>query len=99
MIAGIPEHISNNVLLNEAIKILPSHYNFEIYKTLYRIETLAKELGKSSLKLSLQFPEGLMLFACIISDILTEFADVPIETVIMGDVTYGACCVDDLASD
>lgn len=56
MIAGIPEHISNNVLLNEAIKILPSHYNFEIYKTLYRIETLAKELGKSSLKISLQFP-------------------------------------------
>ena len=40
-----------------------------------------------------------MLFACIISDILTEFADVPLETVIMGDVTYGACCVDDLASD
>lgn len=23
----------------------------------------------------------------------------PIEVVIMGDVTYGACCVDDLASD
>ena len=56
MIAGIPEHISNNVLLNEAIKILPSHYNFEIYKTLYRIETLAKEVSKSSLKISLQFP-------------------------------------------
>lgn len=40
-----------------------------------------------------------MLFACIINDILREFAIVPIEVVIMGDVTYGACCVDDLASD
>ena len=42
-----------------------------------------------------------MLFACIISDILQEFTpnDLKIETVIMGDVTYGACCVDDLASN
>lgn len=99
MISGIPEHITSNPILNDAIKILPPHYNFEIYKTLYRIETLAKELNKSSLKISLQFPEGLMLFACIINDILREFAVVPIEVVIMGDVTYGACCVDDLASD
>jgi 2-(3-amino-3-carboxypropyl)histidine synthase len=56
MIAGIPEHITNNELLIEAVKILPSHYNFEIYKTLYRIETLAKESNKSSLRISLQFP-------------------------------------------
>lgn len=40
-----------------------------------------------------------MLFACIISDILREFSTVKIDTVIMGDVTYGACCIDDLASD
>ena len=40
-----------------------------------------------------------MLFACIITDILKEFSSVKIETIIMGDVTYGACCVDDLASD
>jgi 2-(3-amino-3-carboxypropyl)histidine synthase len=70
LISGIPEHIVNNPLLNDAIKILPAHYNFEIYKTLYRIETLANELNKTSLKISLQFPEGLMLFACVISDIL-----------------------------
>jgi hypothetical protein len=41
LIAGIPEHIINNSLLSDAIKILPAHYNFEIYKTLLRIETLA----------------------------------------------------------
>lgn len=27
-IAGIPEHITNNKLLSEAISILPPHYNF-----------------------------------------------------------------------
>ena len=35
-----------------------------------------------------------MLFATTISDILTRFCE-GTETVIMGDVTYGACCVDD----
>jgi len=35
-----------------------------------------------------------MLFACLLADIISNFADV--ECVIMGDVTYGACCVDDL---
>ena len=39
-----------------------------------------------------------MLFACIISDILREFSCAEVETVIMADVTYGACCIDDLAS-
>lgn len=38
-----------------------------------------------------------MLFACIISDIIRTFTNC--ETVILGDVTYGACCIDDIASD
>eukprot|EP01113_Clastostelium_recurvatum_P006807 TRINITY_DN13118_c0_g1_i1.p1 TRINITY_DN13118_c0_g1~~TRINITY_DN13118_c0_g1_i1.p1 ORF type:complete len:153 (+),score=39.93 TRINITY_DN13118_c0_g1_i1:235-693(+) len=33
------------------------------------------------------------MYSCIISDILAQFAGV--ETIVMGDVTYGACCVDD----
>ena len=44
-----------------------------------------------------------MLYACIISDILKVFSyqinQIHLNTVIMGDVTYGACCVDDIASD
>ena len=44
--------------------------------------------------MALQFPEGLLLFATTISDILTQFCP-GTETLIMGDVTYGACCVDD----
>ncbi len=39
-------------------------------------------------------PEGLLLFATTISDILTQFCP-GVETLIMGDVTYGACCIDD----
>ena len=36
------------------------------------------------------------MYACAISDILEHFAGV--ETLVMGDVTYGACCVDDLSA-
>ncbi len=36
------------------------------------------------------------MYACVIADILHQFANV--ECVIMGDVTYGACCVDDLTA-
>jgi diphthamide biosynthesis enzyme Dph1/Dph2-like protein len=42
---------------------------------------------------ALQMPEGLLMYACVISDILVKYTDC--ETIIMGDVTYGACCVDD----
>jgi 2-(3-amino-3-carboxypropyl)histidine synthase len=68
---------------------------------------------------ALQFPEGLLMFACTISDIVEKFTGA--ETLIMGDVrsvrcdhrphpppsgvfslavqvTYGACCVDDLSA-
>lgn len=34
-------------------------------------------------------PEGLLLYACTIADIIQEFTGA--ETLIMGDVTYGAC--------
>ena len=33
------------------------------------------------------------MFACPISDIIQKFTEA--DTIIMGDVTYGACCVDD----
>jgi len=45
---------------------------------------------------ALQFPEGLLIFACTISDILEKFCGV--ETLVMGDVTYGACCIDDFTA-
>lgn len=86
----IPEDIVNNPTLNQAISILPSNYNFEIHKTLWRIRT------ESSKVVALQFPEGLLMYACVITDILIKFAGV--KVMVLGDVTYGACCVDDFTA-
>lgn len=45
----------------------------------------------------LQFPEGLLHLACLIADILKNFTGC--DFVISGDVTYGACCVDDFTAE
>lgn len=42
-------------------------------------------------------PEGLLHFATTISDILRKHTDV-FDTVVLADVTYGACCVDDFSA-
>lgn len=42
-------------------------------------------------------PEGLLLFSTTIADIISTFCP-GVETVIMGDVTYGACCIDDFTA-
>jgi 2-(3-amino-3-carboxypropyl)histidine synthase len=53
-------------------------------------------------------PEGLLMFACTIADILEQFLGFTnfqlmrrfcnVETLVMGDVTYGACCIDDFTA-
>merc|ERR1712002_377182 len=86
----IPEEILNNESLNRSIKTLPSNYNFEIHKTVWKIKQAEAR------RVALQFPEGLLMFACVIADIVEEFTAA--ETLIMGDVTYGACCVDDFSA-
>ncbi|KAK2556138.1 2-(3-amino-3-carboxypropyl)histidine synthase subunit 1 [Acropora cervicornis] len=66
IVQQIPQEILNDSLLQQAIKQLPLNYNFEIFKTVWRIkETSSKR---------------------------------DCDTVIMGDVTYGACCVDDFTA-
>ncbi|KAL7936024.1 diphthamide biosynthesis protein 1 [Trichoderma chlorosporum] len=84
----VPQEILDDPSLKEAIALLPANYNFEIHKTIHRI----RESGAR--KVALQMPEGLLLFATTISDIVTQFCP-GVETLIMGDVTYGACCIDD----
>jgi 2-(3-amino-3-carboxypropyl)histidine synthase len=69
---------------------LPSNYQFEIEKTIKRIKE------KKALRVALQFPEGLLMFATAIADMLEQ--ETGAEMVILGDVTYGACCVDDFTS-
>lgn len=85
---NIPSEIFDDPDINAAIGLLPSNYSFEIHKTIHRIRSSGVK------RIALQFPEGLLIFATTISDILTRFCP-DTETLIMGDVTYGACCIDD----
>jgi 2-(3-amino-3-carboxypropyl)histidine synthase len=64
----------------------------QIMKTVWRI----KQAGAK--RVALQFPEGLLMYACAISDILETFSGAT-EVQIMGDVTYGACCIDDFSAE
>ncbi|KAF7301481.1 Diphthamide synthesis protein [Mycena indigotica] len=83
----IPQELLQDADLNAAITQLPSNYSLEIHKTIFQIRK------NNATMVALQMPEGLQMFACTIADIIEKFT--PALTVIMGDVTYGACCVDD----
>ncbi|XP_013145150.1 PREDICTED: diphthamide biosynthesis protein 1 [Papilio polytes] len=86
----IPDELLNDPLLNRACESLPQNYNFEIHKTIWRIRSLGAK------RVALQLPEGLTLFATTLCDIIETFTTA--DTVIMGDVTYGACCIDDFTA-
>eukprot|EP00730_Choanoeca_flexa_P016140 TRINITY_DN7568_c0_g1_i3.p1 TRINITY_DN7568_c0_g1~~TRINITY_DN7568_c0_g1_i3.p1 ORF type:complete len:442 (+),score=107.84 TRINITY_DN7568_c0_g1_i3:3-1328(+) len=86
----VPDEIANNAELQKAISALPTNYNFEIPKTIWRLKQ------KEAKVVAIQMPEGLLIFAIPIAEILKRFAGV--EALIMGDVTYGACCVDDFSA-
>lgn len=88
----IPSSITENKDLQKAVSSLPFDYDFEIYKTVWRIQSFKYK------NIALQMPEGLLLYACTISDILRNFCPSLKSVTIMGDVTYGACCVDDLGA-
>lgn len=89
----VPKELLEDPDLLEALKILPSNYNFEIPKTIWRLRQA------KAARVALQFPEGLQMFSCVIADILERFCAPDLEdVVIMGDVTYGACCVDDFTA-
>ena len=88
----IPLDILNDPNLARAIKPLPANYSFEIHKTIWRLRN-----GNVS-RLALQFPEGLLLYATPLADIFKTFVPSIRDVVILGDVTYGACCVDDYAA-
>jgi len=86
----VPDDILNDPELKLAMDVLPENYNLEIPKTIWRIR---RDKFK---RIALQLPEGLTMFATTISDIIEQFTGA--ETVIMADVTYGACCVDDFSA-
>lgn len=90
----VPSDLLEDEFLNSLISSsLPKNYNFEVHKTIWKIEqTNAK-------RVLLQLPEGLIRFGPVLVDIIvayfnqTNIDDISIIT--MGDLTYGACCVDD----
>jgi len=86
----IPAEILEDPKLIQDMQVLPSNYNFEIPKTIWRVKTLQAK------RVALQLPEGLTMFATTLADIIEKHTGA--ETVIMADVTYGACCVDDFSA-
>lgn len=71
---------------------LPKAYSFEIPKTIQRIVNL------NASHIALQMPEGLLLYATVLSDVLQRLVPCLQQVSILGDVTYGACCIDDLGA-
>lgn len=79
----------------------------QVHKTVWRLRSAGARC------VALQFPEGLLLYACTLVDIFEtrvqttptlrvftrkrRFAGVE-QCVVLGDVAYGACCIDDLSA-
>uniref|UniRef100_A0A8C4X0C4 2-(3-amino-3-carboxypropyl)histidine synthase subunit 1 n=1 Tax=Eptatretus burgeri TaxID=7764 RepID=A0A8C4X0C4_EPTBU len=76
--------------VSSLVSALPSNYRLELQKTLKSIRR------NKATHVALQFPEGLLLFACTIADILQRLTGVLVS--ILADVAYGACCVDDFTA-
>ncbi|KAM6573414.1 hypothetical protein CsatA_017494 [Cannabis sativa] len=87
----IPDSILNDAALNAAIALLPSNYNFEVHKSVWRVRST------NASRVALQLPEGLLMYSLVLSDIISTFGGAS-HCFVLGDVTYGACCVDDLAA-
>jgi 2-(3-amino-3-carboxypropyl)histidine synthase len=67
-VAQVPDEILHDAALNDAIAVLPANYNFEVHKTVWR---LRKEGAQA---VALQFPEGLLMYSCILADVFRKCA-------------------------
>ncbi|KAA8493828.1 2-(3-amino-3-carboxypropyl)histidine synthase subunit 1 [Porphyridium purpureum] len=89
--SAVPAEVLQDEELNADIRAsLPSNYSFEVHKCVWRLRTAKAR------RVALQLPEGLLMYASVLGDLLGKHAGV--ECVVMGDVTYGACCVDDFSA-
>lgn len=70
---------------------LPANYKFELDKTIRQIKR------RNSKRVALQFPEGIIHLSTVISDIIRCNTDVD-SVIILSDVVYGACCIDDISA-
>jgi len=89
----IPPEILEDAELNAVIaEQLPSNYEFEVHRTVWKLRKCgARHIG-------LQLPEGLQAWGTVLADLFQRFVPTVEAATILGDVTFGACCIDDLAS-
>lgn len=86
----IPVELLRDEFLSSLIhESLPKNYNFEVHKTIWKIKQT------DSKRILLQLPEGLIRFGPVLVDIFRAYFSQDIQFVTMGDLTYGACCIDD----
>jgi len=85
------QQVSDDPLVQAAMRALPSNYEFEVPKIIARVRRTGARV------VALQFPEGLLAFSLVISDIVERFTGA--EMLVLADVVYGACCVDDLSAE
>lgn len=76
------------------LSIFPKNYNFEIHKSVWRLLELKAELGRERLRVVLQLPQGLQMFACMLADVFANYTGS--EVLIIADENYGACCIEDV---
>lgn len=88
-------------LLNEVLDAsnLPVNvYSFEIERTVQRCVSM------NASHVALQMPEGLLLYATVLVDVLQKLvrsvtkSTTALQVSILSDVTYGACCIDDITA-
>ncbi len=87
----MPDEIARDPELLRALEQLPKNYNLQVAKTVWRLKSCGAK------RVALQLPEGLLLFALALADIFEQLAGVE-QCVVLADVTYGACCIDDWAA-
>lgn len=91
----VPDELLKDEFLASLVSdSLPRNYNFEVHKTIWKIkQTQAK-------RVLLQFPEGLIRFGPVLVNIFNAYfsqegLENNVKFITMGDLTYGACCIDD----
>lgn len=108
----VPNGILNDPELNAVIeKGLPGNYNFEVHKTIWRIRFLrakrvALQMPEGLLRFATILSEifkhfGSKKYVFNEKSVVKERennVDSEIDIIVMGDVTYGACCVDDFSA-
>ena len=107
----IPAEILQDAQINAAIKQLPSNYSFEIHKTIHHIrkndsKMVALQLPEGLQLFACTIADIIEKYVEYVSSTCSSKAYTSLPyfrftsalTVIMGDVTYGACCIDDYSA-